>query len=206
MSPRVLIKSQTRSGIAVVPVSVEIQWQAYTPSGIDASPFVLDGEQRLATCPQGKTRTSGSRVSRTSHPELITIPFSPRIAARARVFPMVFHPPAPIPAERLSSDHRREPLALQAARKLQQTETFPQTLLCEKGIRRPFPQRVRALDLPRSRSLGLPKPHMQHLAIATPIHLPRLVNWRDGIPLAPPRVSALRGFPGRHEECASSLF
>ena len=63
-------------------------------------------------------------------------------------------------------------------------------MLCEEGLRRPCAQGVRAFDLRRSRYVGLPKTHLQHLAIATAINLVRLVNWLDGIPLAPTRVSA----------------
>ena len=38
VSARVLVNSQTRFGIEVVgPVSVDTQWQAHTPSGIDGS-------------------------------------------------------------------------------------------------------------------------------------------------------------------------
>jgi transposase len=36
----------------------------------------------------------------------------------------------------------------------------------------------------------LPKTHLQHLVIATAINLVRLLDWLDGNPLAPPRVSA----------------
>jgi transposase len=49
---------------------------------------------------------------------------------------------------------------------------------------------VRAFDLRRSRYLGVPKTHVQHLGIATAIHLVRLVAWLDGDLLAPTRVSA----------------
>jgi transposase len=38
--------------------------------------------------------------------------------------------------------------------------------------------------------VGLPKTHLQHLAIATAINLVRLVDWLDDNPLAPTRVSA----------------
>jgi transposase len=49
---------------------------------------------------------------------------------------------------------------------------------------------VRAFDLRRSRFLGLPKTHLQHLGIATAINLVRLFAWLNGDPLAPTRVSA----------------
>ncbi|HEU5376990.1 MAG TPA: hypothetical protein VFV38_16290 [Ktedonobacteraceae bacterium] len=58
VSARVLVKSQERFGIEIVgPVSVDTQWQAHTPSGIDASQFVLDWEKRQAIC-----TASGKRV------------------------------------------------------------------------------------------------------------------------------------------------
>lgn len=80
--------------------------------------------------------------------------------------------------------------ALQAARKLQQTETFQQKYALRRGVEATISQGVRAFDLRRSRYAGLPKTHLQHLVIATAINLVRLVNWLDGIPLAPTRVSA----------------
>jgi transposase len=49
---------------------------------------------------------------------------------------------------------------------------------------------VRAFDLRRSRYVGLPKTHVQHLGIATAINLVRLVAWLNGDPLAPTRGSA----------------
>jgi len=63
-------------------------------------------------------------------------------------------------------------------------------MLCGPGLKRPFRKRVRAFDLRRSRYLGLPKTHLQHLGIAAAINLVRLVAWLDGDPLAPTRVSA----------------
>jgi len=50
---------------------------------------------------------------------------------------------------------------------------------------------VRAFDLRRSRYLGLPKTHVQHIGIAAAINLVRLVAWLHGDPLAPTHVSAL---------------
>ena len=80
--------------------------------------------------------------------------------------------------------------ALQAARKLQRTETFQQREALRAGGESTISQGVRAFDLHRSRSVGRTKTHVQHLAIATAIHLVRLVDWLDGNLLAPTRVSA----------------
>jgi transposase len=77
VSARVLVKSQERFGIeGVGPVSIDAQWQAHTPSGIDASQFILDWGNQQAICPQEKTSTSWSWLSRKSHPDLIKIQFS----------------------------------------------------------------------------------------------------------------------------------
>ncbi len=52
-------------GIEVIgPVSLDTQWQARTPSGIDTSQFVLDWEHHQATCPLGKTSSSWTAISR----------------------------------------------------------------------------------------------------------------------------------------------
>jgi transposase len=77
VSARVLVNSEARFGIEVVgPVSVDTQWQAHCTSGIDASQFVLDWERKRAICPQGKTSSSWTPLSRKHHPDLIKIQFS----------------------------------------------------------------------------------------------------------------------------------
>ena len=58
------------------------------------------------------------------------------------------------------------------------------------GVEATISQGVRAFDLRRSRYVGVSKTHLQHLAIATAINLVRLVDWLDGTPFAPTRVSA----------------
>jgi transposase len=80
--------------------------------------------------------------------------------------------------------------ALQAARRRQRTSTFRQTYALRAGIEATISQGVRAFDLRRSRYLGLPKTHLQHVGIAAAINLVRVVAWLNGDPPAPTRVSA----------------
>ena len=191
VSARVLVKSQQRFGIEIVgPVSVDTQWQAHHPSGIDASQFVLDWENRQATCPQGKTSTSWSWVSRKSHPDLIKIQFSTTDCQSCLRLADCVRSTSKYPRRTMVIRPHAQHAALQAARKLQQTETFQQKYALRRGVEATISQGVRAFDLRRSRYVGLPKTHLQLLAIATAINLVRLVNWLDGIPLAPTRVSA----------------
>ncbi|HEU5374714.1 MAG TPA: transposase [Ktedonobacteraceae bacterium] len=68
--------------------------------------------------------------------------------------------------------------------------SMPSSSRLRAGVEATISQGVRAFDLRRSRYVGMPKTHLQHLAIATAINLVRLVGWLDGTPLAPTRVSA----------------
>jgi transposase len=188
---RVLVHSQTRFGIEVVgPVSIDTQWQAHTPSGIDASQFNLDWENRLATCPEGKTSTSWSCLDRKNHPDLIKIQFSTTDCRSCPRLCDCVQSTSKYPRRTLVIRPQAQHAALQAARKLQRTETFQQRYALRAGVEATISQGVRAFDLRRSRSVGLPKTHLQHLAIATAINLVRVADWLDGNPLAPTRVSA----------------
>jgi len=191
VSARVLVNSRTRFGIEVVgPVSVDTQWQAHTPSGMDASQFTLDWENRQATCPQGKTSTSWSQLDRKNHPDLIKIQFSTTDCRSCPRLCDCVQSTSKYPRRTLVIRPQAQHAALQAARKLQRTETFQQGYALRAGVEATISQGVRAFDLRRSRYVGLPKTHLQHLAIATAINLVRLVDWLDGNPLAPTRVSA----------------
>jgi transposase len=191
VSARVLVKSQERFGIEIVgPVSVDTQWQAHTPSGIDASQFVLDWEHRHATCPQEKTSTSWSWLSRKNHPDLIKIQFSTTDCRSCPRLSDCVQSTSNYPRRSLVIRPQAQHAALQAARKLQRTETFQQRYALRAGVEATISQGVRAFDLRRSRYVGGRKTHVQHLAIATAINLVRVVDWLDGNPLAPTRISA----------------
>ena len=65
-------------GLKWGPVSVDTQWQAHCPSGLDASQFVLDWEHQQSDLPDiRKTSSSSTAISRKHHPDLIKIQFSP---------------------------------------------------------------------------------------------------------------------------------
>ena len=191
MSARVLVNSQQRFGIEVLgPVSIDTQWQARTPSGIDASQFVLDWEHQQATCPQGKTSTKWTWLSRKRHPNLIKIQFSTTDCRACPRLGDCVHSTTKYQRRTLTVRPQAQHAALQAARQRQRNATFQQTYALRAGIEATISQGVRAFDLRRSRYLGLPKTHLQHLGIAAAINLVRLVAWLDGDPLAPTRVSA----------------
>lgn len=92
VSARVLVKSQERFGIEVVsPESIDTQWQARTPSGIDASQFELDWEHRQARFSTGKNEHQVD----LAQPKAASCAFSrssvlPAIAARVLAAATVF--------------------------------------------------------------------------------------------------------------------
>ena len=57
------------------------------------------------------------------------------------------------------------------------------------GIEGTLSQGGRAFGLRRTRYRGLPKTHVQHVAIAAAINIDRIVAWVDQRPRAPTRTS-----------------
>ncbi|MBN2390256.1 MAG: transposase, partial [Anaerolineae bacterium] len=68
---------------------------------------------------------------------------------------------------------------LQFARDRQDTETFKQHYKKRAGIEGTLSQGTRAFGMRRSRYLGLAKTHLQHLATAAAMNLPRAVQWLE---------------------------
>jgi transposase len=191
VSARGLVKSQTRLGIEIVgPVSVDTQWQAHHPSGIDARQFVLDWEHPRATCPQGKTSKSWGPLSRQRHPDLVKSLFSITDCGPCPCLDACVHSTSKYKRRTLVIRPQAQHVALQMARQRQRSETFQQLYARRSGIEATISQGVRAFDLRRSRYPGVSKTHLQHPGIATAINLVRLAAWLDDTPLAPTRVSA----------------
>ena len=78
---------------------------------------------------------------------------------------------------------------LQAARALQQTETFKQVYARRAGIEGTIAQGTRTGDLRRSRYIGLVKTRLMHLLVATALNFLRVAAWLAEIPRAQTRPS-----------------
>jgi transposase len=77
--------------------------------------------------------------------------------------------------------HPREQMqALFAARLREETDAFKQTYRHRAGIEGTHSQAVRTLGLRRSRSSGLRKTHLGHVAIAAAINVIQLMSWLRG--------------------------
>jgi hypothetical protein len=58
------------------------------------------------------------------------------------------------------------------------------------GVEDTHAQALRVCGLRRSRYLGQPKTHLQHILSAVALNLLRIPAWLNGTPLAPTRQSA----------------
>ena len=70
--------------------------------------------------------------------------------------------------------------ALFAARQRESTDAFKQTYRHRAGIEGTHSQAVRTMGLRRSRSIGLRKTHLGHVAIAAAINVIQLMSWLRG--------------------------
>src|SRR4030095_1454054 len=66
------------------------------------------------------------------------------------------------------------------------------------GIEGTLSQGVRAFGLRRTRSRGLPKTHLQHVAIAAAINVERIVAWCNDRPRAMTRISRFAALAPAH--------
>ena len=91
---------------------------------------------------------------------------------------------------KLSSRPREEHELLIASREKQRTPEWKQLYNRPAGIEATFSQGVRSLALRRSRYRGLPKCHLQNVAIACAINLQRLSDYWSGVHPTSTRTSA----------------
>ena len=92
--------------------------------------------------------------------------------------------------QRTLTVRRREAhFALEAARQREQTEEFAELYDQRAGIEGVHAQGVRRMGLRRSRYIGEPRTHLQHVATATAINLCRLYDWLTDISPHPTSLS-----------------
>ncbi|MET8248420.1 IS1182 family transposase [Streptomyces sp. NPDC005202] len=150
--------------------------------------FVIDWDNRQATCPNGRTTTAW-RVAR-SEEDL------PMIRIR---FPLTACRPCPDRAGCINSPNgkRRElnlrprDQALQQARSLQATDEWKARYTIRAGVEGTISQAVQACDLRRSRYRGLPKTSLQHQLTGAALNLLRIDAWLTDTPRARTRTSHL---------------
>ena len=182
-----LVASQTEYSIDLVgPAAQDHRWQAREQKGYALADFSIDWEHKLARCPQGQISSSWT-PTRTRNQEVIKIKFGYAVCGACPV-----HALCTRSKQRTLSIRRHEAfVALEAARQREQTEEFAQLYAKRAGIEGTHAQGVRRMGLRRSRYIGEPRTHLQHVAIAAAINLSRLYAWLTGVS---PRSTPLSHF------------
>lgn len=172
-----LLASQTTYQVDLVgPTAKDYRWQAREQNGSALADFSIDWEYEQAHCPQGQTSSSWTPTW-TRNQEIIKIKFG---------FAMCGHCPVRVHCTKtkrrtLSVRRHEAHAALHAARQREQTEEFKELYAERAGIEGVHAQAVRRMGLRRSRYIGEPRTHLQHVVTAAALSLCRLQDWLAGV-------------------------
>jgi len=184
------LESRRKHGIELVGPVKQNWHRSQVESGYDLSAFTIDWDGRFATCPEGK-RSMGWWLNTTSTGgTVISTKFSRTDCARCSVNALCTKSGTGN-SRKLSFRPREEHELLIASRTEQRTPEWKQFYNKRAGIEATFSQGVRSLGLRRTRYRGLPRCHLQNIAIACAINLQRLSDYWSGDLPAPTRTSAL---------------
>jgi transposase len=162
-----IVNAQTRYQLELLgPVVSNGSWQASNQQAYDISRFSIDWDQKVATCPEGKTSrkwTVRQDADAPHVPYVIRVQFGKQDClacsqrsqcTRAATNPrqLMLHPQA----------HHE---AIQMARQRKPTQDFKEGTVS---------QGIRAFDLRQSRYIGQTKMHLQHVITATAMNVTRL--------------------------------
>jgi transposase len=187
MEADLLVSSQDKGIELVGPVPSSKSWQDRVDDAFDHTQFDIDWQQRVATCPDGKTSaTCSDRQTRRGTPNLV-FRFSPAdcqpCALRQRCSR------AKSGGRTLTVYPQAQYQTLVQAREQQETDEFKEQYAARAGIEGTIAQATRTMKVRRSRYVGLDRTRLQHVATAAAINVSRLANWLQGERPAPTRSS-----------------
>jgi transposase len=157
-----------------------VRWQAHTEGAFDLSCFVIDWDQRQASCPAGHTSLSWTPAVDNRDNDVIKIkvargdcrdcPFRARCTRTVR--------------RTLTIRPREQHEALLANRQRQPTLECKAEQARRWGIEGTLSYGIRIGGMRRAPYIGLAKTHLQHCASAAVMNLARIVRWLSGEPRA----------------------
>jgi transposase len=179
-----VLTSQETHGITLIgPMQPDSSWQARAGEGFDLPHFVLDWDQQVATCPQGKTSSTWRETTNQRGAAVVQIHFRHADCQ-----------PCPV-REQCTKAERRSlavyPRPIHEARvRAQQAEGTPSFRAAYRqraGIEGTISRAVRQTGLRRSRTRGLPQVRLEHLLLGASLTFARLASWFSGERRAPTR-------------------
>jgi transposase len=183
-----LVNCQNTYAVELIgPVANDPSWQARAGQGFDAAHFAIDWQARKATCPQGHTSRKWKLARSQRGADVIRVEFGKQDCQECPCRALCTT--APSNPRQLTLRPQAQYEVIQATRLQKTTQKFKTRYAIRAGVEGTISQGVRAFDLRRSRSIGQPKTHLQHIMTATAINFSRILNWIMGIPLDSTRVS-----------------
>jgi transposase len=172
-----MVEASKASQVDLVgPTAKAYRWQAREQSGYASTDFAIDWEHEQAYCPQGQTSSSWTPTW-TRNQEIIKIKVGSATCGRCPVRPLCTQS-----RQRTLSVRRHEAHgALETARQREQPEEFKQAYAQRAGGEGVHAQAVRRMGVRRSRSIGEPRTHLQHVATAAALNLCRVHDWVTGV-------------------------
>jgi transposase len=190
-----LVASQKEYQVDLVgPTAKDYRWQAREHNGYALADFSIDWEQEQARCPQGQTSSSWTPTW-TRNQEVIKIKFGYATCGACPVRSQCTQSKQRTLSVRQHDAH----VALKAARQREQTEEFTELYAQRAGVEGVHAQGTRRMGLRRSRYIGEPRTHLQHVVIATAMNVCRLHDWLAGVS---PRTTPLSRFARFMKEVA----
>jgi transposase len=188
VSAELLVHSRDEQGIILRgPTRPSQGWQMQVVGAYTVEQFTVDWEQQHVDCPQGKRSASWQEhVAPDGHPS-IRASFRRQDCHACPARPLCTQ--AQQQGRRLRLPPQEEYEALAAARVWYASEQGRARYQQRAGVAGTLSQGVRAFGLRRTRYRGLPKTHIQHVAIAAAINVDRIVAWLDERPRAKTRTS-----------------
>lgn len=180
-----LVDSQEHYKIDLLgPARMDVKWQAQAGEGFAAADFKLNWTTKQAICPQGQLSKSWSETIEKGH-DRVVIKFSQK-----QCMPCAFRSKCTQGKRRTIHQRSGEYYqALVKARERERSGDYQTMYNRRAGIEGTLSQGVRAFGLRRSRYIGLPKTHLQHVLTAAAINLCRLDDWLSERPRATTRQS-----------------
>ena len=182
-----LVRSRADHEVDLVGPTLKNYWyQAET--GYDLTHFSIDWEAETVICPQGRISSSWTPAQDRKGKPVIKIKFSQTDCKAC-------------PSQAACTGQTRRTLTLRpreqmqalfAARQRESTDMFKETYRHRAGIEGVHSQATRTMGLRRSRSIGLRKTHLGHVAIATAVNVVQLASWLRGDVSAQTRISPFK--------------
>ena len=165
-----------------------MSWQARLEGGYDGTKFDINWKTETVTCPEGNVSTSRNPRVMPDNRDYIQVSFSRRDCSTCDAKALCTRGPQ----RSLNLHPRVQHEALEQAREQHRSEAGQEQYKRRAGIEGTISQGVRGFGLRRSRYRGLPKTHLQNVAIGAAINIDRIVNWINDVPLAKTRTSRFK--------------